>query len=216
MQATTAALSNAMTRVDVAEVVVDAVAGALDADAATFAIVLQERGLLRTLASRGLDEGVDENLETELATELPGPNALRRRVPDFFPSHDELREAFPEIADELAHHQAFFFVPLVVGGHSNGLLTLSWAEPRTLSADERRFALLVAGNAAHALDRAGTFEAEQTIAARYGIQSIPTVAVFRDGTPVTGFVGAYPAAAIGRFLDETIDAHGQEAQAASA
>ena len=32
-------------------------------------------------------------------------------------------------------------------------------------------------------------EAEQTIAARYGIQSIPTVAVFRDGTPVTGFVG---------------------------
>jgi putative thioredoxin len=59
-------------------------------------------------------------------------------------------------------------------------------------------------------------EAEQTIAARYGIQSIPTVAVFRDGTPVTGFVGAYPAAAIGRFLDETIDAHGQEAQAASA
>jgi putative thioredoxin len=51
-------------------------------------------------------------------------------------------------------------------------------------------------------------DAEQTLAARYGIQSIPTVAVFRDGEPVTGFVGAHPASAIGRFLDEAIEKHG--------
>ena len=57
-------------------------------------------------------------------------------------------------------------------------------------------------------------DAEQTLAARYGIQSIPTVAVFRDGKPVTGFVGAHPAATIGRFLDETIQQHGHAAQAA--
>jgi thioredoxin len=48
-------------------------------------------------------------------------------------------------------------------------------------------------------------DAEQMLAAQYGIQSIPTVAVFRGGKPVSGFVGAYPAAAIGRFLDEAID-----------
>jgi putative thioredoxin len=59
-------------------------------------------------------------------------------------------------------------------------------------------------------------DAEQALAAQYGIQSIPTVAVFRDGNPVTGFVGAHPAAAIGRFLDETIDTHGNAVQAASA
>ena len=57
-------------------------------------------------------------------------------------------------------------------------------------------------------------DAEQTIAAQYGIQSIPTVAVFRNGEPVTGFVGAYPAATIGRFLDEAIEAHGAAAEAA--
>jgi putative thioredoxin len=50
-------------------------------------------------------------------------------------------------------------------------------------------------------------DAEHTLAARYGIQSIPTVAVFRHGEPVTGFVGAHPAAAIGRFLDEAIERH---------
>jgi thioredoxin len=57
-------------------------------------------------------------------------------------------------------------------------------------------------------------DAEQALAARYGIQSIPTVTVFRDGKPVSGFVGAHPAAAIGRFLDETIDQHGPAAEAA--
>ncbi|HET7566938.1 MAG TPA: thioredoxin [Gaiellaceae bacterium] len=48
-------------------------------------------------------------------------------------------------------------------------------------------------------------DAEQTLAARYGIQSIPTVAVFRDGEPVTGFIGAYPAPAIGTFFDELLE-----------
>src|SRR5207247_374432 len=33
-------------------------------------------------------------------------------------------------------------------------------------------------------------DAEQTLAARYGIQSIPTAVVFRGGEPVSGFVGA--------------------------
>jgi putative thioredoxin len=47
-------------------------------------------------------------------------------------------------------------------------------------------------------------DAEPQIAARYGIQSIPTVAVFRDGEVATGFVGAYPASTIGKFLDEQV------------
>jgi putative thioredoxin len=47
-------------------------------------------------------------------------------------------------------------------------------------------------------------DAEPVIAGRYSIQSIPTVAVFRDGEPVAGFVGAYPAATIGRFFDEQV------------
>jgi thioredoxin len=51
-------------------------------------------------------------------------------------------------------------------------------------------------------------DAEQLVAARYGIRSIPTVAVFRDGEPVTGFVGAQPPAAVGRFLDDVIEKHG--------
>jgi thioredoxin len=57
-------------------------------------------------------------------------------------------------------------------------------------------------------------DTEQTLAAQHGIQSIPTVVVFSNGKPVTGFVGVHPAAVIGRFLDETIEDHGQAADAA--
>lgn len=57
-------------------------------------------------------------------------------------------------------------------------------------------------------------DTEQMLAAQYGIQGIPTVTVFRDGNPVTGFVGAHPAGAVGRFLDEAIEQHGATANAA--
>ncbi len=56
-------------------------------------------------------------------------------------------------------------------------------------------------------------DAEPVIASRYGIQSIPTVAVFRDGEVVTGFVGAYPAATIGRFFDEQVLGEAEQAAA---
>jgi putative thioredoxin len=56
-------------------------------------------------------------------------------------------------------------------------------------------------------------DSEQQLAARYGVQSIPTVAVFRDGEPVSGFVGAYPPAAIAAFLDEVL---GEKSEAAAA
>ena len=195
LQAMTAALSNAVTRVDVADVVVDAVTGALDADGATLALVQEERGLLRTLASRGHDDAASElGLETDLTANLPGPNAVRRRVPDFFASPNELRVAFPGLpATEIAG-ETLFFVPLVAGGRSNGLLTISWAEPRALSADERRFALLVAGNAAQALDRAGTFEAEQTIAATLQRSVLPSTLPRVEGVQIAA-----------RYLPGTLD-----------
>ena len=56
-------------------------------------------------------------------------------------------------------------------------------------------------------------DTEQALATRYGIQSIPTVVAFRDGQPVSGFVGAYPPAAIGKFLDELV---ANESEAAAA
>ena len=57
-------------------------------------------------------------------------------------------------------------------------------------------------------------DAEPELSVRYRIQEIPTVKVFQDGEPVNGFVGAYPASAIGDFLDEQLLAEGVEQVAA--
>ncbi len=45
-------------------------------------------------------------------------------------------------------------------------------------------------------------EAQQAIAAQFGIRSIPTVKLFRDGAPVDEFMGALPEAEIRLFLDK--------------
>ena len=59
-------------------------------------------------------------------------------------------------------------------------------------------------------------EEQQEIAARFGIRSIPTVKLFRDGRPVDEFMGALPERAVREFLDRHValesDALVQEAR----
>ncbi len=47
-------------------------------------------------------------------------------------------------------------------------------------------------------------EEEQEIAAQFGIRSIPTVKLFRDGQPVDEFMGALPESAIREFLGQHV------------
>ena len=47
-------------------------------------------------------------------------------------------------------------------------------------------------------------EEEQEIAAQFGIRSIPTVKLFRDGQPVDEFMGALPERTIREFLDRHV------------
>lgn len=47
-------------------------------------------------------------------------------------------------------------------------------------------------------------EQEQEIAAQFGIRSIPTCKLFRDGQPVDEFMGALPEQAVRQFLDKHV------------
>lgn len=78
-------------------------------------------------------------------------------------------------------------------------LWASWCGPcRTLGpilekiADERAGAFLLAK-----MD----VDANPMVSQAFGVQSIPTVLAFKDGAPVTGFVGAYPEDAVNDFVD---------------
>ncbi len=58
-------------------------------------------------------------------------------------------------------------------------------------------------------------EEQQEIAAQFGIRSIPTVKLFRDGQPVDEFMGALPEQAVREFLDRHV-ARESDAQVALA
>jgi putative thioredoxin len=47
-------------------------------------------------------------------------------------------------------------------------------------------------------------DANQELAARFGVQGIPTVVAFRDGSPVAQFTGALPEAQVRRFIDDLV------------
>jgi putative thioredoxin len=58
-------------------------------------------------------------------------------------------------------------------------------------------------------------EEEQEIAAQFGIRSIPTVKLFRDGQPVDEFMGALPEQSVREFLDRHLPRE-SDAQVAAA
>lgn len=167
LQSMTVALANALTRSDVARVVVDEVSGAAGATGAAVAVVGNERRLVRTLAWSGYpDDLVGPLLEVPLDAPTPGNRVISSRTSAFYASIDDIRRAFPDAVEELAAlgHSSFLFVPLVAGRQAQGVVVTSWDEPYALSEEERRFVEALAGQAAQALDRATRFESEQAIA----------------------------------------------------
>ena len=167
LQGMTAALSAALTRADVAHIVVDEVGDAVGADGAALAEVVVERGRVTPLAMRGYSEDVPLSwLEVSPDVHTPASRALESRASAFYESLDELRTGFPDVADDLARlgHESFLFVPLIAGRRANTVFVVSWEQRYELAPEERRFVEALVGQAAQTLDRATSFETEQTIA----------------------------------------------------
>jgi len=179
----TAGLSNALTRADVASVVVKGLGAALGADGTSLAIVVDDRDVLRTLAWHGFaDERFEGNREVPLYGDLPAADAVSRRAPTLHSSFDELQRRFPEVSrEDVGGHESLLLVPLVAERRVNGLLAASWAEAHPFTQDELSFVVSLAGQAAQALERAAHFESEQTIAATLQRSVLPTTLPRIDG-----------------------------------
>ena len=172
LQGMTTLLSNALSTTDVAGVVVDEVAGAVEATAVAVAAV-QDGHVSGTLAVSG--SGVElEPLLTDGVMDGPAATAIRDRRSLAFASGAELLEAFPDAQLDEVPLGPVLVVPLVAARDANALLVASWQEPRRVADEERTLVAALAGQAAQALERASRFESEQTIAETLQRSVLPT------------------------------------------
>ena len=164
LQATTAELSNALTRPEVVDVLLSHVEEALGTECG--AIVLLGPGLRPTelLGWRGYDDEVAARwLEAPLDAGTPQGRALRHLAPELH--HRALENDGGERFDPSGTgHVSFMFAPLVLGRRPLALVIASASEPLAVGDEELRFVGAMADVAAQALDRARRFESEQTVA----------------------------------------------------
>ncbi len=166
LQAMTAELSNALTRTDVADVLLSYVEEAVGTECGALALLGEGLQLTELLRWSGYDDEVAEGwLAASLDAPTPQGQALRRLAPVLHHAPEGARRDGAADYDPAGTgHASFLFVPLVLGRRPLALLVASVSERVELGAEDLRLVGALAGQAAQALDRARRFESEQTIA----------------------------------------------------
>lgn len=168
LQDATAALGRAVGVNAVADVVLEQAQRLLGATRGLVSIIDAEAGVLRLLRAVGYsDELVDQWRELPLTDERPIVEAVRTGNTVFIPSPEELIARYPMLNDELAStppQQSWAVVPLVVSGRIIGALRVTIPATGNFRDDQEVFLTALAGQAAHALERARLFEREHAIA----------------------------------------------------
>ena len=158
LQATTSALSHALTPEDVARVVLTEAVQELGARRGLAFLHHPEDGTLRALAPVGYAEQVPERFQVLRADDLDQPftDALRTGEPIYLESLEQLLQRYPRFVP-LPPGQAsaaWALLPMQVDARPVGALLLSFAQERVLSAQDRSFLRVLTQQCALALERA--------------------------------------------------------------
>ncbi|SHN27412.1 SpoIIE family protein phosphatase [Actinacidiphila paucisporea] len=162
-----AALTEAAGVADVVDLIADQIMPAFGAQGLMLTTV--DGGRLRVIGSRGYPPAVVERLDgLPVDADLtPAGDVLAANMPQFFESAEDLAAAYPR-APALSGKQAWAFLPLNVAGQPDGCCVLSYARPRSFTADERAVLTSLGGLIAQALDRARLYDAKKDVA--HGLQ----------------------------------------------
>jgi serine phosphatase RsbU (regulator of sigma subunit)/anti-sigma regulatory factor (Ser/Thr protein kinase) len=165
LQAITGELSNALTRADVARVILGHVDEAAGTQCAVLASLGSGLGVSEILGSNGFDDDVATRwLDAPVDAGTPQGQALRSLAPYLYDARGDVEADARSYDPGATGHQSFLFVPLVLGRRPLALLVASSHDPLELGAEDLRFVAALAGQAAQALERARRFESEQRIA----------------------------------------------------
>ncbi|MCT7997519.1 hybrid sensor histidine kinase/response regulator [Laspinema olomoucense] len=165
LQAVTAALSEALTPSEVAEVVVNQGITSLDAKAGTLVILVDNNQILKMVGAIGYPQEMLEQWQNiPINAPVPLAECVRIGEPIFQENLSDLSVRYPTLAQlpRKVQHQALASLPLILQGHPIGAMGLSFAQAREFSPEDRAFMVALGQQCAQAIARAQLYEAEQS------------------------------------------------------
>ena len=167
LQKVSAALSQALTPAEVAEVLIDQGGAALGA-AAVWASVLTEGGEeVELLGQTGYSPSfVDAHRRIPITAPLAVVQTVKDGQARWYGTAEELPSMYPELAESQAAtgSQGLAVLPLARRSRPFGFVAFRFREPREFSAEDRALLTAVVGQCSEALERARLYEQEHRIA----------------------------------------------------
>jgi PAS domain S-box-containing protein len=159
LQAVTAALSEAVTPRQVADVIVERGSSALGASAGAIYLLDEEAHELTAIALVGYADDVALR-RVSLDDELPLPTVVGSRQTEYLPTAEAVVARYPRLADvpRPRGHGALATAPLIAHGRVLGGMMLSFGGPREFGPEDRELFGALIGQCAQALERARLYE----------------------------------------------------------
>ncbi len=163
LQSVTAALSQALTPQEVANVILSEGGAAVGARAATVTMLVEQGAMLETVHSVGFPpDYIDQWRRFSINAPRPLADAVRTNTPIFISSAEVMQTIYPQtpILNTLGH-QAWAAIPFMVDTRVLGGLSFAFDTPRDFSEEERAFILALAQHCAQAFERARLYDTER-------------------------------------------------------
>lgn len=163
LQMVTAALSQALTPVQVAEVIVQSSSLLLNTRFGAISLLSADSSTLEMVYATGYtEEEVQQVRSVPLAQNNPGAMVVREGQPRWFESRAALLASYPHLASlRPERYEAAALVPLLNQERPLGLLALSFLEPRRFSTEEQDLLSIIARQCTQALERSRLYEIER-------------------------------------------------------
>jgi PAS domain S-box-containing protein len=158
----TAALSEALTPTDVAEIIVSRGVATLGASAGSVSLLNAELDALEVVASIGYpSEMVYSWRRFPLDAGVPLADAVRSATPIFIDGHDDILHRYPDLASRLQRGSGVLAaIPLIADGAPIGAIGLNFPNDHIILEEEREFMMALARQCTMALERSRLYEAE--------------------------------------------------------
>ncbi|WP_445632681.1 histidine kinase [Nostoc sp. DSM 114161] len=169
LQSITAALSEALTPQEVADVVTNRGIPALGAAAGSVVLLTQGNTTLKLLQATGYPQSVIETWESfPITAPTPIAETVRTKKPIFLENLAALEANYPNLIDAVAStlNNAWASIPLIAEGKAIGALGFSFATAQAFNEEDRGFMLTLGQQCGQAVARAQLYEAEKTARAQ--------------------------------------------------